>query len=279
MTITDAQLSKLPAHRSYSQVTGWKTCSEQYWLSRVDKVPNRPGWGAVGGKAVHTATEMIDLGKHHYSDAKGAFEAALKQAIREEEKLSGFEAAQFHIGGRATKEWPNKEDRRWWEANGPAQVESWVRFLEGGWSIFEIGGQPAVELDVSASLGDLSIPNSSIPVKGYVDRLLVSPDGELTVVDLKSGSMTPQSSIQLGVYAVLLEKTVGVRPSVGAFFMTRKGVLTAPSRLDAYTADRVEVMFRATDQAIRSGLHFPSPSALCSACGVKEHCWAVSGDD
>lgn len=257
-----------PAHRSYSQVTSWKTCSEQYWLGRVEKRPQRPGWGAVGGKAVHAATEAIDLGRHDPADPAGAFAQALAEGVREEEKLSGFEASQFHVGGRASKDWPQKETRAWWEHHGPQHVESWVRFMEGGWSILDIAGTPAVEIDVTSMLGD-------IPVKGYVDRLLVSPEGEVAVVDLKSGMMTPSSAVQLGVYAVLLEQTVGIRPSVGAYFMTRKGVLTAPASLDAYTAERVGVMFRATDEAIRSGLHFPSPSALCSACGVKEFCWAV----
>lgn len=51
----------LPVHISYSSLTTWLDCGWKYYLSRIEKIPEKPAWYFVGGSAVHAATEKYDL--------------------------------------------------------------------------------------------------------------------------------------------------------------------------------------------------------------------------
>lgn len=51
---------ELPPHVSYSALTTYLDCGWKYYLSRIEKVPERPTWYLVGGSAVHEATEVYD---------------------------------------------------------------------------------------------------------------------------------------------------------------------------------------------------------------------------
>ena len=50
----------LPPHISYSALTTYLDCGWKYYLTRIEKVTERPTWYLCGGSAVHTATEYYD---------------------------------------------------------------------------------------------------------------------------------------------------------------------------------------------------------------------------
>ncbi len=50
-----------PKHLSYSTVSGYRDCGERFRLQKVLRVEQKPGLAAIGGNAVHCATEAIDL--------------------------------------------------------------------------------------------------------------------------------------------------------------------------------------------------------------------------
>lgn len=50
-----------PKHLSYSTINGYRMCGKQFYFSKVARLEERPGLAALGGNAVHTATELIDL--------------------------------------------------------------------------------------------------------------------------------------------------------------------------------------------------------------------------
>jgi hypothetical protein len=50
----------LPPHLSYSALTDYTKCGKLYQLNRVLKLPERPAWWSLGGRAVHAATEAHD---------------------------------------------------------------------------------------------------------------------------------------------------------------------------------------------------------------------------
>lgn len=50
-----------PGHLSYSTIDGYRTCGIRFRLQKVIGVEQRPGLAALGGNAVHTATEWLDL--------------------------------------------------------------------------------------------------------------------------------------------------------------------------------------------------------------------------
>ena len=49
-----------PLYLSPSQVSGLLTCGEQFRLTRLDRVPERPMWAGIGGSTVHKVTEILD---------------------------------------------------------------------------------------------------------------------------------------------------------------------------------------------------------------------------
>lgn len=52
--------SSKPGYLSYSQYTTYSTCPWQWYLTRVEKVPEDPAWWFLGGTAVHSAADAVD---------------------------------------------------------------------------------------------------------------------------------------------------------------------------------------------------------------------------
>lgn len=51
-----------PGHLSFSTVNGFRSCGKRFELQKVLRLEEKPGLAAIGGNAVHTATEQYDLG-------------------------------------------------------------------------------------------------------------------------------------------------------------------------------------------------------------------------
>lgn len=54
-----------PAHLSHSTVSTYRMCGTKAYLEKVRKVEGRPGVAALGGNAVHLATELLDLAEFY----------------------------------------------------------------------------------------------------------------------------------------------------------------------------------------------------------------------
>jgi putative RecB family exonuclease len=133
-------------------------------------------------------------------------------------------------------------------------------------------GSEAIETELNQEVG-------GVPLKAFLDRLMVAPTGELIVVDIKTSSREPASLTQLGIYAILVEKTFGVRPSLGSYFMARTGELTAPQSLDRYTEARLGSWAKGFELAMENKIFIPQVSTMCGTCSVNAACYAVGGKD
>lgn len=49
-----------PAHLSYSTINGYRECGKRFFLQKIVRVEQLPGLAAIGGNAVHSATELLD---------------------------------------------------------------------------------------------------------------------------------------------------------------------------------------------------------------------------
>jgi putative RecB family exonuclease len=255
---------------SHSAMTTWLNCGWNYYLSRVQNVAENPSYWLVGGKSVHTCTEIYDLG-----DYIGDFnpqEVFLNQWNKEYELSNN--GMPFRAGGRATKAYPNKEDASWWLAEGPKMVDFWVQWREAsGYQPFIMpDGRPAVETELLDEI-------KGVKVRGYLDRLMVSPEGELTVIDIKSSSKPPSSNAQLGIYATLVDKIFGIRPTKGAYWMSRTGELTEPVDLSHYTESKLGAHLNGFKKAVENNIFLPNPGFMCGTCSVNKACYAVNGAD
>lgn len=268
--MSDLEFLTGKGYLSHSSMTSWLGCGERFWLERIARVPQQKSWWLVGGSAFHAASEALDRGET--TDVAGAWQTAWDAQVDRDLTAEGIDPADVRAGGRVSKEWPNKENADWWQAKGPAMLADYVawrdaRFAEG-YSWLELpDGSPAIELAVN-------LPLDEVMVKGYVDRVMVDDAGELVVVDLKTGGHTPASSLQLGIYALGVERSLGVRPILGAYYMARKATLTEPVSLLHYTPEVVGGWFRMAKAGIESEIFIPNVTSLCGTCSVRPYCSA-----
>lgn len=274
MRPTVEQLTGRP-HLSYSSLDTFTQCGEKFRLSRIHRMPEEQSWWLVGGSAFHKATEVLDL-----NPTSTDYEALFGMAWDEE--VAKLDLKQpVRAGGRATKEFPNKEDDKWWLAQGPRMVQQYHQWRQDtGWHLYDMAGTPAVEWQFTLTLPNpIAAPDASpeLVVLGYIDRVFVTPDGEVIVVDLKTGSKEPASTTQLGVYAAALRQRGGVTPLLGAYYMARQGTVGQTKSLLHYTDSMLAYWLGTFEDAVRSERFLPHVSSLCGTCGVASHCYAIGG--
>jgi hypothetical protein len=265
-------------HLSHSTVNDFKECGEKVRLRKVEKVPSAPSWSLVGGSLVHTVTEALDIAGLRHSEARSKADAFTKETFdavhRSRGGVSGFSRDQWRASGRASKDWPDKENYDWWLENGPGMVRNWRRFIQGPhYQIAIMNDVPAIEIGFDVEIG-------GVKVVGYIDRVLEHVQTkELVVVDLKSGTRDPMSTDQLGLYRVGLDKAFDGKytPKWGTYFMVRKGATTLHFDLTKYSDGRLEYEYAAAWAAMQAGLFLPKIGPLCSSCGVRDYCRAVDG--
>jgi putative RecB family exonuclease len=256
---------------SHSAMSTWLNCGWSYYLSRIQKVAENPSYWLVGGKSLHEATEIYDT----IPPLQGAFNpTAVFTARWEENYRLADNGMPFRAGGRATKAYPNKEDARWWLDNGPKMVDFWIQFRQdSGYQMYHLpDGASAIETELNVEIGGVNM-------KGFLDRLMVAPTGELVVVDIKTSSKAPMTYTQLGTYAIMTEKLLGIRPTLGSYFMARTGELTPPVDLSHYTEPRLGQWVSGFKIAVENNIFIPQPGFMCGTCSVNKACYAVKGED
>jgi hypothetical protein len=172
----------------------------------------------------------------------------------------------LRVGGRATKDYPNKEDASFWNIAGPQWVQSYIewRQVNKNWKIWKTPeGVAAIELGI--------IPEfAGVPVKMVIDRVF-DVDGQLVVVDLKTSQRTPDSSLQLGFYRAGLKKVFGVDINYGNYWMARQSGTGQMEDLTKYSTEMIDYFVEKFDKARRAGIFLPNTNN-CNRCGLTEHC-------
>jgi len=199
-----------------------------------------------------------------------AFRQSIKEALSEIEP-----GTQIRAGGRPTKANPGGEDLTWWENQGPAYIQSWISWRQQNPNLhmWQIDGQPAIELPVSA---EIDVDGESVELKGFIDRVFVDADsGTLLIVDLKTGKSTPEG-LQLAFYRRALKATHGVHAQYGSYWMAREGTLSGVVDLDNYPDEAVDYWVRTTVRGIRNEVFLPRVSSMCKGCGVRDHCYVFN---
>lgn len=202
-------------------------------------------------------------------DISAIWDQAWAESLAEQEQATQVPVSEWRSAGRKTKDKPHGEDLEFWKQAGLEQTVAYVEWLErSGWKIATLGDQPAIEFEVRAEFG-------GVEVLGFADCMYETPD--LVLVDYKTGSRTPKSWFQLCLYAQAIERMYGVRPVLGAYFMTRKGELSTPEPLDRYDDNFFDRMFHQLDQARQNGPFLPNLGDICHTCDVAYACYARGG--
>jgi putative RecB family exonuclease len=127
--------------------------------------------------------------------------------------------------------------------------------------------------------------DSKLLLRGFVDRLDVTPTGEIRVVDYKTGkapgeSFEAKALFQMKFYALVIWRTRGVVPRVLQLIYLGSGELLryTPDEQDLLATERkVEALWRAIVSATEAGDWRPSKSSLCGWCAHQSICPAWGG--
>lgn len=189
------------------------------------------------------------------------------------EQSPSYSPEDYTATGRAKAEYGGKRSTAWWLDHGPGMVQSWIDWkTEHGWTIWDVAGQPAIELSCNFTL-----PGLDLPIVAYIDRVYVLPTGELAVLDLKTGR-TPETAEQLGLYATAIQAVHGVRPKWGYWWSPDKGHV-GPFDLDHFTPEFFSLLFNEATVGINAGVFIPNPNNACKNwCGVAQFCHIVGGE-
>src|SRR5579875_1592409 len=266
---TDADDGALPVavlgSLSPSRAADFKACPLLYRFRTIDRLPEAPSPEATRGTLVHSVLErLFDLpAEQRTPETALALLPAAWQAVLADEP----ESAQLFADdadGSALAAWLASAEQllgNYFRLEDPSRLEPEAR-------------EQLVEADVDG-----------LRLRGYVDRLDVSPAGDLRVVDYKTGA-TPREAFeakalfQMKFYALVLWRTRGVLArQLRLMYLTDGDTLTYCP--DAEELDRFErtlmAIWRAIERALQTGDFRPSPSRLCDWCDHRSRCPAFGG--
>ena len=199
----------LPPSLSPSSISQFKECPLAFKFSYVERLPQPPSPWTSKGTLVHRALELL-MGRPGPDRTIDAALDDLATATAElsihpdftELTLSDDEWAAFH-------------------ADAAELVRKYFT-LEDPTTVSPIG----LELKLEARLGD-------IRVRGIIDRLDLDADGELVVIDYKTGSVPGErfeakSLAGVHMYALLCEQMLGRRPArVQLYYLSKPAAIIA----------------------------------------------------
>jgi RecB family exonuclease len=195
------------------------------------------------------------------------------EAIGDQQDRHGTNPVDWKAGGRKTKEWPDKENGDWWSVKGPEMLqhfqEAWQASGFQVWTTPE--GIPAIELQLNVDFGNVRI-------KAFVDLVAVTPDGELVVIDWKTGANMPSSSMQLGLYTAAIEKQFGLKPSGGYYYDARSAIFVPADGIERWTYNLFTELFRQFEFSVQNKIFLPNISMMCKSCLVVDYCHANGGE-
>lgn len=253
-------------HRSVSQLKLYERCPQAYYLSRIQKVWSRPAAWLAQGSACHEAFEAWERSGRTMTveDAQNVFRDSYERHINEACEATPNFQAWFKSG---PYDGQTDVERRYllgleqtaryidWYTQHPEEV-IWVA----------PDGTPGIELGFDIDL-------DGVHVRGFIDAVIVSPDGELIVRDAKTGNQ-PGDDFQLGVYAVAVAESFGVpQPTQGDYWMGKSGKPTYPYDLSEWSRERVSGKFRELEDNITAGRFDADPEpSKCRFCDVASSC-------
>jgi putative RecB family exonuclease len=250
---------------SPSRAADFKNCPLLYRFRTIDRLPEQPSPAATRGTVVHAVLERLyDLPAvdRTVGAAQALVEPQWQRLLAEAPEL----ATLFPDGVDSV------ETAQWLDS---------ARDLVANYFVLE---DPR-RLEPAAREERVEVVIDGLRLRGYVDRLDVSPAGDIRVVDYKTGS-TPREAFegkalfQMKFYALVLWRTRGVVPrQLRLIYLADVDTLTYSP--EAEELERFERTLRAIWVAIRKATEDqdfrPNPGRLCDWCDHHASCPAQGG--
>ena len=254
-------VAKLPS-LSPSRAADFKTCPLLYRFRTIDRIPEPPTSDQARGTLVHAVLEkLFDL-----PAAERSREQAAAMVLPQWDRLREEQPLLAELFGTQTP---------------PEFVESTVELLGGYFSVEDPTRLEPAERECLVE----AVVDDQLLIRGYIDRLDISPAGDLRVVDYKTGgapreAFEARALFQLKFYALVLWRTRGVVPrSLRLLYL--KDAEACDYSPDAEELTRFErtlvALWRAIDKATQERDFRPKPSRLCDWCSHQSRCPAYGG--
>jgi len=249
---------------SPSRASDFMTCPLLYRYRTIDRLPEEPSANATRGTLVHKVLEdLFDLPADLRTpeEARELLLPTWESLLEAEPGLSelftgeGPEVAEWLASCRVVLD-------RYFTLEDPRRLEPAER-----------------ELYVEALL------DSRLLLRGFVDRLDVTPEGAIRVVDYKTGvapgeMFEAKALFQMKFYALVIWRTRGVVPAMLQLVYLGNGEMLryVPDEHDLLATERkVEAIWRAIRIAEESGDWRPRRSKLCDWCSYQAVCPEFGG--
>lgn len=249
-----------PASLSPSRASDFMTCPLLFRFRSIDRLPEEPSPAAIRGSLVHRALEtLFDLPATERTPA-----AAAELAERAFRELEHDDAESAAVVSAAYGSPPDVEVllAAYFALEDPRRLEPHAR-----------------ELGVSAQLAE------SFEVRGFIDRVDRTPDGQVRIVDYKTGRspgplFEAKAMFQMRFYALVWWRMTEAIPRLlQLMYLGNSEVLRyEPDADDLLATERKVLALRdAISRAADAGDFAPSPSRLCDWCSHKAICPAWGG--
>ena len=264
---------------SPSRAADFTVCPLLYRFRVIDRLPERPGEAAVRGTLVHQVLEDLfdrPASERTPATARALLPGAWGAMLAEEPELA--------VALTPDSEFPLPEGAQVPEpeaATLAAFLAGAERLLETYFSLEDPSRLEPAERELRVAV----MLESGLELHGYVDRLDIAPDGQMRVVDYKTGK-APRDGyefkpmFQMRFYALVLWRMHGVVPRRLQLLYLGSGEVLSyePDEADLRATERkVEAIWRAVRSAHESGDWRPKPSRLCDWCSHRALCPAWGG--
>jgi putative RecB family exonuclease len=252
-----------PRSLSPSKVTSFRDCALAFRFNAIEHLPDEPTIWTVKGTLVHQVLERLfwrhDRGRRTPDAAEGELSVAWEELQSDPDflalDLSPAEAEELRDESRTL-------------------VANYFR-LEDPDEITPVG----IELTLEARVGDMRL-------RGIIDRLDLTPDGDLVVVDYKTGrapspAYEQAKLIGVHIYALLCLEVLGRPPvQVKLLHLKEPTTIIAEPTEQALRGQRQKTVavWSAIERACRDEDFRPRTSPLCNYCRFRAFCPAYGGN-
>jgi len=247
---------------SPSRAADFKTCPLLFRLRSIDRLPEPPTPDKARGTLVHAVLERLfdhPAAQRTPAVAASLIEPQWRRLVEEEPELGEMlppeETASF--------------------------LASTTELLDGYFAIEDPRRLEPAEREALIE----AIIEDQLLIRGYLDRLDVSPGGDLRVVDYKTGgapreAFEARALFQLKFYALVLWRTRGIVPKVLRLLYLKDAEICdyAPDAEELMLFERTLLaLWRAIEAATQAQDFRPRPSRLCGWCSHQVHCPEFGG--
>ncbi len=252
-----------PRSLSPSKVSSFRDCALAFRFNAIEHLPDDPTVWTVKGTLVHRALERLFWSHRRGQRTEAA--GALELAGAWDELQSDPDFLFLDL---------SPEDADSFRADADSLVRNYFA-LEDPDEVDAVG----VELTLEAHVGDLRL-------RGIIDRLDRTDDGDLVVVDYKTGrapspAFEQSKLVGVQIYALLCQEVFGRRPvQVKLLHLKEPTSIIAEPSEQAIRGQRqkASAVWSAIERACRDEDFRPRPSPLCDYCRFRAFCPAFGGN-